>query len=192
MLSGWKRGVMAVCVTLVTVTAQAAEYRQVQTNESGVGFGYTQMGVPMQGHFGKFDARLDFDTSRPERAKAKIVIDIASIDTGSEEANAEVVGKAWFDTAEHPTATFISSSLKALGGNRYEARGKLAIKGRTRDVIVPVAFKANGSKGSFEGVLNIKRLDFAIGEGLWSDVGTVADEIQIHFHFVVTAALNKK
>jgi polyisoprenoid-binding protein YceI len=82
--------------------------------------------------------------------------------------------------------------LKSLGGNRYEASGKLSIKGRSRDVVVPVTFTNVGARGQFDGVLNIKRLDYAIGEGAWSDVGTVANEIQIKFHFVVTAAPNKK
>ena len=34
--------------------------------------------------------------------------------------------------------------------------------------------------------------DFAIGDGVWADFGPVANEIQIKFHLVVTAAPNKK
>ena len=172
--------------------AGAVEYRQVVTNESTVGFGYSQMGVPSDGRFGKFDAQLSFDPAKPDKAQAKIVIDIASIDTGSDEANDEVVGKLWFDTAHHPTAIFVSSSMKSLGGTRYLAGGKLTIKGRAHDVSVPVVFAKAGVSGQFDGVLNINRLDFAIGEGMWADVGTVANEVQIKFHFVVAAAPNKK
>jgi len=157
-----------------------------------VGFDYAQMGVPLDGRFGKFDAQLSFNPAQLDTARAKIVIDISSIDTGSEEANDEVAGKLWFDTPTYPTATFVASGMKALGGNRYEASGKLSIKGRTQDVVVPVTFSADGTRGQFDGVLNIKRLDFAIGEGIWSDVATVANEIRIKFHFVVTAAPNKK
>lgn len=172
--------------------AGAVEYRQVLANESSVGFAYSQMGVPLDGKFGKFDAQLAFDPAKPSKAQAKIVIDIASIDTGSDEANEEVVGKLWFDTANHAEATFVASGMKALGGNRYEASGKLTIKGRTHDVIVPVVFSSAGARGQFDGVLNIQRLDYAIGEGMWADVSTVANEIQIKFHFVVTAAPNKQ
>lgn len=171
--------------------ASAVEYRQVVAGESAVGFGYTQMGVPMDGKFGKFDAQLVFDPARMDKAQAKIVIDIGSIDTGSDEANEEVIGKLWFDTANHPVATFVATGMKALGGNRYEAGGKLSIKGRTQDVVVPVTFTTVGARGQFDGVLNIKRLDYAIGEGMWTDTGTVANEIQIKFHFVVTAAMSK-
>ncbi|MDP1635575.1 MAG: YceI family protein, partial [Gallionellaceae bacterium] len=114
------------------------------------------------------------------------------IDTGSDEGNQEVVGKPWFNAKVFPVAGFISTGLKALGGNRYEARGKLTIKGKTLDVTAPVSFTQAGNKGTFEGAFTIKRLDYAIGEGIWADLDTVANEIQIKFRLVVTAAPNKK
>lgn len=172
--------------------ATATEYRQLQASESSVAFGYTQMGVPLDGKFNKFTAQLSFDPAKLAKAQAKIDIEVASIDTGSSEANEEVVGKAWFDAKMHPLASFTASGIKALGGNRYEATGKLTIKGRTLEVKAPVTFQSAGNKGWFDGAFTIKRLDYAIGEGAWSDVGTVANEIQIKFHLVVTAAPNKK
>lgn len=185
------RSVLAFALLSATI-ADAVEYRAVSGPENSMQFGYTQMGVPLEGQFNRFTAQLKFDPARLDTAQANIDIDIASIDTGSEEANEEVVGKQWFDAKTFPTASFVSTGMKALGGNRYETHGKLSIKGRTRDVVVPVAFNTVGTRGQFDGVLNIKRLDYAIGEGAWSDVGTVADEISIKFHFVVTAAPNKK
>jgi polyisoprenoid-binding protein YceI len=186
-----KKSVLAFALLSATV-AHAVEYREVLSKESTVMFGYTQMGVLMEGQFNKFTAQLAFDPARLDKARASIEIDIASIDTGVDEANEEVVGKQWFNAQTYPTASFVSDGLKSLGGNRYEASGKLSIKSRSRDVVVPVTFTNVGGRGQFDGVLNIKRLDYAIGEGAWSDVGTVANEIQIKFHFVVTAAPNKK
>lgn len=172
--------------------ASAVEYRQVLPNESTVAFGYKQMGVTLDGKFNKFSAQLGFDPARLDKAQAKIDIEVASIDTGSSEANEEVVGKPWFDAKVHPLASFTSTGIKSLGGNRYEATGKLTIKGRTLDVKAPVTFQSAGNKGWFDGSFTIKRLDYAIGEGVWSDIDTVANEIQIKFHLVVTAAPNKK
>lgn len=172
--------------------ASAVEFNQVLTSESSVTFGYKQMGVALDGNFNKFSARLAFDPAKLPKAQARIDIDVASIDTGSSEGNEEVVGKQWFNANSIPTASFVSTGLKALGGDRYEASGKLSIKGRTLDVKAPVTFQSAGNKGQFDGTLTIKRLDYAIGEGAWTDVDTVANEIQIRFHLVVTAAPNKK
>lgn len=170
----------------------ALEFKQVQANESLVTFDYKQMGVPLDGKFTKFSAQVSFDPAKAASARAHIDIDVSSIDTGSMEANDEVVGKLWFNAKSYPTASFTSTGLQALGGNRYEATGKLTIKGRTQDVKAPVTFQAAGNRGVFDGSFIIKRLDFAIGEGEWTDVGTVANEIQIKFHLVVNAAPSKK
>lgn len=183
---------LSLLLALCSLPAAALEFNQVQTGTSSVTFHYKQMGVPMDGNFGKFAAQMQFDPAKPAQAKARIEIDIASIDAGSTEANDEVVGKPWFNAKAFPVASFVSSALKPLGGNRYEASGKLTIKGHAQEVKVPVTFTATGANGQFDGVLPIKRLDYAIGEGEWTDVSTVANEIAIQFHLVVQAVPSKK
>lgn len=182
----------AAALLLITGTALALEFKQVQTNDSAVTFGFRQMGVPLDGKFNKFSAQLSFDPTRLDKAQAHIDIDLASIDTGSAEGNEEVVGKKWFNVKDYPTASFVSTGIKSLGGNRYQAFGKLSIKGRTQDVAAPVTFQSDGKRGIFEGAFEIKRLDYAIGEGEWTDVSSVANEIQVKFHVVVNASASKK
>ncbi len=182
----------AAFLLLLSSQVYALEFKQMQTNESNVAFGYAQMGVAMDGKFNKFAAQISFDPTRLANAQARIDIDVSSIDTGSAEANEEVLGKQWFNTKTFPTASFIASGIKALGGNRYEATGKLSIKGRSLDVKAPLTFQSVGDRGQFDGTFTIKRLDYAIGEGEWADVGTVANEIQIKFHLVVKATPARK
>lgn len=177
---------------LLAGSAGATEFRQVQPGESAVTFGFTQMGVPLEGKFNQFSAQIYFDPAKLDKAQARIEINVSSIDTGSAEGNEEVVGRKWFNAKDYPTASFVSTELKALGGNRYQATGKLSIKGRTLDVATPVTFQANGTHGAFDGAFTIKRLDYMIGEGEWTDVSSVANEIQIKFHVVVNAAPSHK
>jgi len=177
---------------LASNSVAAIEFNHVLPNESSVKFGYKQMGVPMEGKFNQFAAQLVFDPAKLSSAKARFDIALASIDAGSTEANDEVAGKLWFNAKAFPTASFVASNIKSLGGNRYEATGKLTIKGITQTVTAPVTFQAQGTSGSFDGVFTIKRLDYKIGEGEWTDISTVANEIQIKFHVVVSAASHKK
>ncbi|MEI7843025.1 MAG: YceI family protein [Gallionellaceae bacterium] len=183
---------LCILIALSSGQISALEFKQVQAGESAVSFGYQQMGVAMEGKFNKFAAQVTFDPAKLVNAQARIDIDLASIDAGSAEANDEVAGKLWFNAKNYPTASFVSSSVKALGGNRYEVSGKLSIKGTTRDVIAPVTFQLAGNRGVFDGTFAIKRLDYKIGEGAWADLGTVANEIQIKFHVVVNAVPTKK
>ena len=166
---------------LVTPLANAVEYRTVLPRQSTISFEFRQMGVPLKGGFQRFTTQLAFDPAKPETSSARIEIDLASIDAGSPEANDESAGKLWFNRSVYPTAQFVSSQIRALGRNRYEMRGTLTLKGKSRELVVPVAFVPGKDAATFEGAFILKRLDFGIGEGMWADVATVANEVQVKF-----------
>ena len=158
--------------------AQAATYQAVVPEKSSINFAYRQMGVAMDGKFKKFSAQLNFDPAKADKATGRLDIDLASIDTGSSEADQEVIGKAWFNAAAHPKASFVLKGLKATGANQYEATGQLTIKGQTRELRTPLKLNAPSTLvGSFV----LKRADFGIGEGLWAKFDVVANEITVQF-----------
>ena len=169
---------LALGATLLT-SAHAATYQAVVPEKSTITFSYKQMGVAMDGKFKKFNAQVNLDTAKLDKAKGQIDIDLASIDTGSSEADQEVVGKAWFNVAAHPKASFVLKSLKPAGANAYEALGQLTIKGQTRDLVAPVKLS---SQGVLTGSFVLKRADFGIGEGMWAKFDVVANEITVNFN----------
>ena len=171
---------------------QAIEFSQVLIDQSTLSFGYKQMNVPLEGKLPKFMVHIVFDPALPHAAQAQFEVYLASIDTGLNEANEEVLGKSWFNAKAFPTARFASTKVRALGDYRFEAQGKLTIKGQTRNVTAPFTFKSEGVSGVFDGAFTLKRLDYAIGEGAWADTDTVANDIQIRFHIVAKPALAKK
>jgi len=171
----------------LATAAHAVEYTQVQPEKSQITFAYQQMGVAMQGAFKKFSGQLRFDPAAPAAAKSTIEVELASVDTGSSEGDTEVATKTWFDTKAFPRARFESGSVKALGGNKYEVAGKLTIKGKTVDVVVPATFAAQGKTGVFEGRLTIRRGDFSIGDGAWKAFDIVANDVVIQFRLTAAA-----
>ncbi|MCM2287414.1 MAG: YceI family protein [Sulfuritalea sp.] len=183
--------VVACALVVLAPAAQAVEFNQLQLNKSSLSFVYKQMNVPVEGQFKSFRSKLAFDPAKPAAARAELEIDLASIDAGSKDANDEVAGKAWFNTKAFPVAKFVSTSVKPLGGNRVELAGKMTIKGKTLDLVTPVTVTQQGNSASFDGSLVLKRADYGIGDGIWADFGTVANEIQIKFRLVATAAAAK-
>ena len=167
--------------------AHAVEFNSLQADRSSIAFVSKQMNVPVEGAFKKFTAHIALDPARPEAGSAQIEIDLAGIDAGSAEANDEVKGKNWFNVREFPKASFVSATVKALGGGRFEANGKMSIKGKT--VEMRASFTARQEKDALilDGVFPLKRLDYGIGSGIWGDTSVVADEVQIKFHFQVNA-----
>jgi polyisoprenoid-binding protein YceI len=156
--------------------------------KSSVAAVFKQMNVPVEAKFKTFTAQIDYDAAHPEAAKASVDIQTASMDLGDPEYNREVSKKEWFNTAQFPKASFVSTSIKPAGAGKLNVAGKLTIKGKTADVSFPLTVKAEAGKQVFEGQLPIKRLAFNIGEGEWKDTSMVADEVVIKFR--VTAGTN--
>ena len=169
--------------------SQAVEVSQVEANKSQIAFTSTQMGVPVKGGFRKFAAKINFDSANAAAGKISVDVDLGSIDAGSNEANSEVKGKGWLDIAAFPKASFVSDSIKSLGGARFEARGPLVIKGISRNIVVPFALRLDAAGSWLEGGFVLPRLQFKIGEGEWSDTSVVANEVQVKFALFRT---NKK
>lgn len=175
-------------IACFSLSVQAVEYQHLDAAKSAVQFVFKQMNVPVEGQFKRFKGRLAFDPAKPAAARAELDIELASIDAGSPEANDEVAGKLWFDTRTHPVARFVATAIKPLGNNRYEVVGKMSIKGRTRDVSTQAVMRSSGNSAILAGSFPIQRADFGIGEGMWADFGTVANEVQIKFHLVATTS----
>jgi polyisoprenoid-binding protein YceI len=164
----------------------AAELSRLVAEKSSITFVSKQMGVPVHGSFRKFDAQIRVDPAKPEAGTAKIEVDLASIDAGSNEASGEVKGKQWFNTGAFPKASFVSAGVKPLGGGRYEAHGPLTIKGISRDTVIAFTLRSEANSVSIEGGFALPRLQFRIGEGMWSDTSTVADEVQVKFKLLLS------
>jgi polyisoprenoid-binding protein YceI len=83
-------------------------------------------------------------------------------------------------------ASFRSSSVRSLGGDRYEVTGKLAMKGTTRDLVVPVELRKEASGTTVaEARFAVKRLPYRIGDGQWSDPSVVADDVSVRARIVI-------
>jgi len=161
--------------------------QRVLVEKSEIRFAGKQMNVPTEGRFRKFTAELYLDPKAPEASRAQISIDLASVDLGSEEADTEVKRRPWLDVAAHPQAKFVSTSMKALGGARYQMAGKVTIKATTRDVVVPFTLKREASGfATVEGSFELKRLDYKVGEGPWEDIETVANDVQVRFRLAIS------
>lgn len=177
--------VIAAGLALALPALAAGSYSRVLPEKSSLAFVSQQMGVSVDGTFRKFAATLDFDPAKPEAGKATLDIELASIDAGGPDANDEVKGKNWFDVKQFPTARFVSTSVKPLGNNRFEVRGQMSIKGKTREVAAPFTLKPEGAGAVLEGSFPLKRLDYGVGTGAWGDTSVVADEVQIRFRLAV-------
>src|ERR1035437_9481741 len=79
-----------------------ASPRALVPEEGQIEFIVKEMGVPVSGKFKRFEAAIDIDAIKPEKSSASMRIDIGSLATGSDEADALAVGPDWLDKARAP------------------------------------------------------------------------------------------
>ena len=168
---------------LAGVVLPAAAQQKLLPAQSELSFAAKQMGVPVSGHFKKFDAQVSFDAAKLATSKVTFSVDMGSATMGSAEADSELPKAPWFNVPKFPQATFSSTAFNASGRGKYELAGKLSIKGQAREVLVPLVMTQTGAITVATGVLPIKRLAFSIGDGDWADTSMVADEVQVKFKF---------
>jgi polyisoprenoid-binding protein YceI len=185
LLHRW-HGALALATLLLPAAHAEPPPARLVPEKSQIVFVSKQMGVPVEGSFKKFDARIAFDPRKPEGGSVALQIDTASAAFGIPMTDAELPKAPWFDAAHFPQAGFQTTAIKALGDGRFEMAGKLTLKGIARPLTVPVTIApaANGqsvASGSFV----LQRIDYKVGDGEWIDTSVIANDVQVRFKLVV-------
>ncbi len=181
--------VPAALALALTVVAGPVWGQAVLVDKSEIRFVAKQLGVNVEGRFRKWKADVVFLPKDAANSRAVFDIDLVSIDLASEESEREVRDRLWFDMAKFPIAHFASTSVTDRGGGKYEITGELSIKGIARTIVVPFAMSKDAAGNSMaEATFTLKRLDFKVGEGLWADTDTVANEVAVRLRIVLSPA----
>ncbi|HEX4856018.1 MAG TPA: YceI family protein [Limnobacter sp.] len=180
-------GAVAIGVLVLAGFALSAQAAPVETGQSEVKATFKQFNVPVSGSFKKFSGDVQFDPGKPGETRALLTVETASYDLGDPAYNKEVAGKDWFDSKNHPQATFVITGVTG-SGNSLQATGDLTLRGIRKPVKFPVKIHTTAGKHVFSGKTQIKRLDYKVGaDGEWGDTSLVADEVVIDFRLVVPA-----
>jgi polyisoprenoid-binding protein YceI len=159
---------------------------KVDLSKSQISFVIKQMNVPVEGSFGRYTVNAVFDPAKPEAGQFRVELDIASINTGSEEGDGEAKRPAWFDTARYPKASFVSRSIKKDAAGRFTVSGDFTLKGRTRPLTAPFLLTPQRGGGWLaSGRVALKRSQFDIGGGEWADPSVVADDLEARFKILL-------
>lgn len=166
--------------------ASATIYTHIDNEQSLIQFHYQQMGVNMEGVFTEIGGDIHYDSTDPEQAQLTLEVTMNSVDTGSSEADGEIVKKEWFDTKTHNEAVFTTKKITKKTDDEFEVTGLLRIKGHEKEIHFPATVTESESKATFTGSFSLLRGDYAVGEGAWSKFDIVANDIRIDFTIVAT------
>lgn len=188
--------IAALLACTTNVMAELAEVPSgdyaLDTHHGYISFTYSHMGfsTPHVG-FSAFDIDMNLDSGNVENSLVSVEIDTTSIDSRVEEFDGHLQGEDFFDTANFPQATFVSTDIKSTGENTFNVRGDLTIKGVTKSVTLMTTINKAAMHPmqkvptvGISGETKINRSDFDLGKY----VPNVGDEVTIS----VTAELHKK
>ena len=154
-----------------------------------------QMDAPLESINGSGDSisgKVEFDPSKPENTKGKIILDAKSLHVGNPVLKEHMHGKDWLDVEKFPLIHFSLNQLQNIkrdGINiNADAHGKMTIRNITLDMKVPVKItylkgmleKRNRVKGDLlviRSKFSVKRDDFNIQAG--QNLEKVANDIEI-------------
>lgn len=163
--------------------ASAAAALNLVAAQSEVGFVVRQIGVPLNGRFQRFTAQGQFDPRAPQAGQIGFEVDLGSVSLNPD-ADAELPKPEWFHTARFPKAGFQSTRITATGPGRFDVAGRLTMKGLSRDLVVPVQLSQAQGLSTVTGTATLRRLDFKIGDGEWTDTSVVANDVQVRIKLV--------
>jgi polyisoprenoid-binding protein YceI len=179
----------AALVALLPAAPALAAPRALLPAESRIEFVVKEMGVPVHGVFKRFESAVDIDLAHLPQSSATLKIDVGSLSTGTDEADAIAVDKDWLDKAHAPSAVFRTTAIRALSPGRFEARGQLSLRNVARDFTIQFnSVDQPGGRTLITSEFVIRRADFGIGGGEWNEPGIVAEEIPVKVLLMLAAA----
>ena len=142
----------------------------VDSSHSQVGFVARHLvASKVRGHFTEFEGAVVIGET-PETSSVTATVQAASITTTNEQRDGHLKSADFLDLENHPTLTFVSSSVTPSGKeDHYDLTGDLTIRGVTKQVTFDLEYLGTGPhmvEGltivAFEASVDIDRRDFNV------------------------------
>lgn len=173
------RGLFLLLTAAWAASAAAAEScYTVRPSDGEVTYEVSQAGSAFRGEFRRFGGEICLEGDRVNRVD--VWLDPGSVHSGLPEIDAALKGDEFFAVDRYPRANFTSRSVDAKGAS-YLAHGVLEMKGIKRKLDVPFTLRRDAGRLVATGVLEIQRLEYAIGTGEWADTRWLGSSVKVSF-----------
>ena len=150
------------------------------------------MVTKVRGHFDQFEGNAHVDTTTPANSSVNVTIEAASVTPGNEQRDGHLKTPDFFDIANYPQITFVSTSVER-DGSEWDITGDLTINGVTKSVTIP--FEETGSakdpfgntRVGFEGDVTIDRTEWNLSFNAALETGGVLVSEKVKLEFDVSA-----
>jgi polyisoprenoid-binding protein YceI len=175
----------ALCATVLTTAAFAADTFKIDPNHSTVGFAVSHMVInTVHGKFDEFAGTVTTDNGHVQLAEG--TIQTKSIDTGVAARDKDLRSANFFDVEKYPTITFQTKS-STKEGDKSVLVGDFTMHGVTKSISLPITVKGpikdpwGNTRIGLEGSLKVNRKEFGLTYSKALETGglVVGDEVEI-------------
>ena len=163
----------------------------IDSSHSRIGFSARHaMVTKVRGSFNDFTGSA---TVADSAAIINVEINVASIDTRSVDRDGHLQSADFFDAANFPKITFVSTSSKDSGADKFIVEGNLTIKDVTKAITIEFEYSGTATdpygnaRFGFEGVAEINRKDFGLVYNAALETGGILISEVIKLEFEISA-----
>lgn len=168
----------------LTVTARDWKMDRAHSN---IYFSVDHIFSKVRGHFDEFSAQVSFDEKNLEQSTFQFVVKSGSVNTNLPKRDKHLQSKDFFSSGNYPDLSFVSTSVTDRGEGRFDVAGKLSVKGKEYDFVLPMTL--TGIKGhpavrgkdviGFDAAFDFDRIAYGVGGGKFADMGIVGRKVRV-------------
>jgi polyisoprenoid-binding protein YceI len=164
-------GLLAAVLLIAASTAPAQTSTWVpDPAHSEVDFTILHMSLSnVHGRFGNIKGAIVMNDADATKSTVNMTIDVTTVDTGESMRDGDLKSANFFDVAQFPTATFVSTSV-AKTSSGFTVNGNLTLHGVTQPVVLavdgptgPVTGMDKKTHAGYSATTTIDRIAFGIG-----------------------------
>lgn len=138
------------------------------------------------GQFRSFRGSVRANAPDFSDARIQFEADVDSISTNNDQRDGHLKSADFFDAANYPKISFVSTSIKRKGDGKYELAGAMTLRGTNRPVLLDVTFNGtamgfDGEVAGFEIIGKLNRQEFGLRWNAMTEAGgvVVSDEVKL-------------
>jgi len=172
----------------ISFSIQAQTTWKVDPSHSELGFSVSHLTISeVDGKFTTFDGTLKTSKEDFSDAKISFTAEVSSINTGNSSRDQHLAAEDFFHAEKHPKISFESTSFKKTAKGKYQLKGKLTMRGVTKNVSFDVKHGGvikdayGNTRAGFSAKTTVNRIEYGIAWNAKTEHGgwTVGEEVEI-------------
>lgn len=191
MVQSFKKIGFAVLLTAFgtfSVNAQNTTMWKIDKAHTSVNFSVNHFFSSVTGKFTSFEGDINFAPNNLKASKVNFTVLVNSVNTDDKKRDEHLQSPDFFDAKAYPNMTFKSIRIEKKSETEYSVYGKLTIKDKTKDVVLPLKITGEMEHPMMKGTIilgvlidtTLDRTNYGVGTGNWATTMVVGDEVRIH------------